>query len=141
MKENTKDTTMKVSDLSKELNVQSKEVLEFLREKGFDYGSAAKKISEEEVAMVRAKFGGTSAKNETPEKAEKTEKKAAEKPAKAEAPEKSEKAESKPAEKTEAKAAVKPAAAPAVVPAPAPGGEAPKKKKTIIMVGKNIPQK
>lgn len=141
MKENTKDTTMKVSDLSKELNVQSKEVLEFLREKGFDYGSAAKKISEEEVAMVRAKFGGTSAKNETPEKAEKTEKKAAEKPAKAEAPEKSEKAESKPAEKTEAKAAVKPAAAPAAVPAPAPGGEAPKKKKTIIMVGKNIPQK
>ena len=145
MKENTKDTTMKVSDLSKELNVQSKEVLEFLREKGFDYGSAAKKISEEEVAMVRAKFGGAPAKAETPEKAEKTEKKAAEKPAKAEAPEKTEKTEVKPAEKAEAKPAekpaVKPAAAPAAVPAPAPGGEAPKKKKTIIMVGKNIPQK
>ena len=93
------------------------------------------------MKTVVAKFGGTSVKNETPEKDEKTEKKAAEKPAKAEAPEKSEKAESKPAEKTEAKAAVKPAAAPAAVPAPAPGGEAPKKKKTIIMVGKNIPQK
>ena len=167
MKENTKET-MKVSDLSKELNVQSKEVLEFLREKGFDYGSAAKKISEEEIAMVRARFSGadntksekaekkpaaekTVAKQEKEEPAGKTEK--AVKTGKTEEAGKEEKKETagnengvKPEEKTSGS---KPAVnAPAAAPVPARQGnvppqnaEPPKKKKTIIMVGKNIPQK
>ena len=49
---------MNVSEIAKELNVQSKEVLAFLQEKGYAYKSAAKKLDDSEVELVRAGFAG-----------------------------------------------------------------------------------
>ena len=69
---------MNVSEIAKELNVQSKEVLAFLQEKGYAYKSAAKKLDDSEVELVRAGFAGKAA----PEKkAVKKEEPKAEKPA------------------------------------------------------------
>ena len=122
---------MKVSDLAKELNITSKEILAFLHEKGLDYGSASKKLSEEEVAMVRAALGGkTGEKEKKPEKENDAAK-----------PEKEE--EKAPQAKKTVPFVPAAKAAPATTAGmnPAAPQEAPKKKKTIIMVGKNIPQK
>ncbi len=140
---------MKVSDLAKELEINYKEILAFLQEKGLDYKGATKKLSDEEVAMVRSAFSKKSVKTEKQE--EKKEVKE-DKPAEAVKQVKENtapKAEAKPAavkpgeEKTKPQMQPRPqGAAPAGdVRRPAPGQEPVKKKKsTIIMVGKNIPQ-
>ena len=117
---------MNVSELAKELNITSKEVLAFLQEKGFAYKSATKKLDDSEIALVKDNLGGKSA---APAKEKKAEKKEAAKP-KAEEAKKEEVAEKAPkAEEPKAEA----------VKADAPA--APKKKKTIIIVGNNIPNR
>ena len=98
---------MKVHELAKELDKQSKDVLAFLQEKGVDVKAAQSSIEDDAVDMVRKHFGG-SAKAETP----KTETEKAEAP-KAQAP----KAEAPKAEGGETKTAP----------------EAPKKKKIIFV--------
>lgn len=63
---------MKVHELAKELEIQSKDVIAFLQEKGVEVKAAQSSVEEENVALVRKQFS----------KAEKTEKKeTAEKPA------------------------------------------------------------
>jgi len=143
---------MNVSEIAKELNVTSKEVLAFLQEKGYAYKSAAKKLDDSEVELVRGGFGKGAAKSAVPaeEKTRKAEPKKEEAaPAKSAAPVSSAPAEEKPVKKAEpapeAKAPEKaaPAAASAqkAAPAPSANAEAPKKKKTIIIVGGNAPQR
>lgn len=98
---------IKVHELAKELNMQSKDILSFLQEKGVEAKAAQSSVEEDVAQMVRQNLGGAgkSAKEEAPAKAEASVKE--EVPAKEEAPAK---------EETAAKA------------------EAPKKKKTIIFV-------
>jgi len=96
---------MKVHELAKELEIQSKEVIAFLQEKGIEVKAAQSSVEEEHVAMVKGHFGKGEA------QAVKEAETAKEAP-KAEAP----KAETS---KTDA---------------PAEKAEAPKKKKNIIFV-------
>ena len=98
---------IKVHELAKELDKQSKDVLAFLQEKGVDAKAAQSSIEDSDADMVRKHFGAGPAKAEAP----KAEASKAEAP-KAEAP-KSE--EAKAEVKEEAKA------------------EAPKKKKIIFV--------
>ncbi len=110
---------MKISELAKDLNITSKEVIQFLQDKGYDYKSPQKNLVDEEVSLVRKGLvsGGAKAKpvkkEEPAVKAEPVEKKAETAPVKAEAP----KAEPKDAPKAE---------------------DRPKKKKNIIIVGGNM---
>ncbi|MCQ2520095.1 MAG: translation initiation factor IF-2 [Lachnospiraceae bacterium] len=99
---------MKVHELAKELDIQSKDILSFLQGKGIEAKAAQSSIEDDAIAMVKKQFG----KAEAPK---------AEAP-KAEAP----KAEAPKAEAPKAEA-----------PKAAPQGEAPKKKKSIIIVGGN----
>ena len=111
---------MKVHELAKELEIQSKEVLAFLQEKGFEVKAAQSSVEDEQIALVKGHFGKKAA--PAPKAEVKTE------PVKEEAPVKE-------APKTEA---LKSETAPAPK---APEGERPampKKKKTIIVV--NNPQ-
>ena len=48
---------MKVHELAKELDKQSKELIAFLKEKGIDVKVAQSSIEEDAVALVRAHFG------------------------------------------------------------------------------------
>ena len=96
---------MKVHELAKELEIQSKEVIAFLQEKGIEVKAAQSSVEEEHVAMVKGHFGKGEA------KAVKEAETAKEAP-KAEAP------------KTET----------SKTDAPAEKAEAPKKKKNIIFV-------
>jgi len=99
---------MKVHELAKELEIQSKDVLAFLQEKGFEVKAAQSSVEDEQIALVKGHFG----KGEVPKAAPKAEPKKEAAPKTAEtAPVKTEnveKADAKPAE--------------------------PKKKKTIIFV-------
>ena len=52
---------MKVHELAKELDKQSKEVIAFLQEKGIDVKAAQSSIEDDAVAMVRKAFGGKAA--------------------------------------------------------------------------------
>jgi translation initiation factor IF-2 len=72
---------MKVHELAKELDVQSKDILTFLNEKGIEAKAAQSSIDEAAVKMVKDKFGKASA-----PKKEATEEKKAEVEKKAEAP-------------------------------------------------------
>ena len=123
---------IKVSELAKELDLQNKEVLNFLQEKGVEAKAHNSSIEEADADMVRKAFGkgGKTEKTEkaaAPEKVEKAAPEKAEKPTAEKAP--AQKTEEKaapakkenPEEKKDAKAAVKPA--PAARPA-----EQPKKK-------------
>ena len=47
---------MKVHELAKELNRQSKELVAFLQEKGIDVKAAQSSIEEDAAALVRAHF-------------------------------------------------------------------------------------
>ena len=100
---------MKVHELAKELEIQSKDVLAFLQEKGFEVKAAQSSVDDDQIALVKGHFGKNEAKPAVKEEAKAEAKKAAPqqeaKPAKAEN-----------AENAEAKAAE------------------PKKKKTIIFV-------
>ena len=74
---------MKVHELAKELEIQSKDVIAFLQEKGYEVKAAQSSIEDEQIAKVKAKFSKKPAAAEAPKPAvEKT-------------------AESKPAEKAE----------------------------------------
>ena len=99
---------MKISELAKDLNITSKEVIQFLQDKGYDYKSPQKNLVDEEVSLVRKGLASGGAKAEPAEakpvkkeepavKAEPVEKKAETAPVKAEAP----KAEPKDAPKAE----------------------------------------
>ena len=63
---------MKVHELAKELEIQSKEVLAFLQEKGFEVKAAQSSVEDEQIALVKGHFGKAAA----PVKEEKTEVKA-----------------------------------------------------------------
>jgi len=95
---------MKVHELAKELEIQSKDVLAFLQEKGFEVKAAQSSVEDDQIALVKGHFG----KGE-PKKVEKEE-------VKEEAPKAAAEAKPAKAENAEAKAAE------------------PKKKKTIIFV-------
>ncbi len=98
---------MKVHELAKELDVQSKDVIAFLHEKGIEVKAAQSTIDDDAVASVRNKFSKKAAQKAEPAK---------------EAPAKAEPAKAAPA------AEAKPAAA------PAGDAQAPVKKKKIIFV-------
>ena len=100
---------MKVHELAKELEIQSKDVIAFLQEKGIEVKAAQSSVEEEHVAMVKGHFGKGEAK--AAPKAETPKVESAKETAKAD--------EAKTAPKSEA---------------PAAKSEAPKKKKTIIFV-------
>lgn len=113
---------MKIHELAKEVEKQSKEVIAFLQEKGIEAKAAQSTIEEDAVELVRKHFGKNAGKTEVSE--DKTAKQPqaaqADKPAQTDKEADGDKTvkASKPAE--EAKAASK--------------EEAPKKKKTIIVV-------
>ncbi len=119
---------MKVHELAKELNIQSKEVITFLQEKGFEVKAAQSSVEDDAIALVKKNFGQETSKAEENAAAKEQPKQAPVKaPAKAPA-ESEEKAE---------------AAVPVAKPAAEKTEEAPKKKKKIIFVSNphnsNIP--
>ena len=57
---------MKVHELAKELDKQSKDVIAFLQEKGIDVKAAQSSIEDDAVAMVRKAFGGKAAPEAAP---------------------------------------------------------------------------
>ncbi len=112
---------MKISELAKDLNITSKEVIAFLQEKGFDYKSPQKILDADTEELVRKNMNGAKAQ---PAKEEKAVKKAEENPVakeevKAEATAKVEEAKTANEQKAET----------------SKGEEKPKKKKNIIFVG------
>ncbi len=112
---------MRVSELAKELGVQSKDVIAFLQDKGYEVKAAQSGVEDDAIDLVKKNFA--------PAKGAENTKKASEKSAKEEAPAKAvkEAKQEAPAPKKEA---------PAAKPAKPEGNsaEAPKKKKTIIFV-------
>lgn len=105
---------IKVHEIAKELEKQSKEIIAFLQDKGIEVKAAQSSIEDDVAAMVRKAFGGSKADTETAK-----EKEAA--PVTAEKQEETKKAE--------------PEKAPEKPEAPAQGiSEPPKKKKKIIFV-------
>ncbi|MBR6003533.1 MAG: translation initiation factor IF-2 N-terminal domain-containing protein, partial [Lachnospiraceae bacterium] len=74
---------MKVHEIAKELDVQSKDIIAFLNEKGIEVKAAQSALDDDALGLVRKKFGKKEEKKEAP-KAEAAEKKAA--PAKEQAP-------------------------------------------------------
>ena len=68
---------MKVHELAKELEIQSKEVVAFLQEKGFEVKAAQSSVEDEQIALVKGHFGKAAAPApKAPAKEEKTEVKA-----------------------------------------------------------------
>ena len=102
---------MKISELAKDLNITSKEIIQFLQDKGYDYKSPQKNLVEDEENLVRKGLSAGSAKVE--------------------------KTEEKPVKKEEAKEIpVKEEVKETPVKEEAPKAEdKPKKKKNIIIVG------
>ena len=83
---------MKIKELAEELGVDSKEVIKFLNDNGFEAKSSTKGIEDEQINLVKGKFGASSKKEEKPVVPQKAEVKT----------------EAKPQAKTEAKPAAKP---------------------------------
>ena len=82
---------MKISELAKDLNITSKEVIQFLQDKGYDYKSPQKNLVEEEENLVRKGLTAGSAKTEKAEaKADKKEEAKPDKKEEKEAPVKEE---------------------------------------------------
>ena len=117
---------MKISELAKDLNITSKEVIAFLQGQGFDYKSPQKILDADTENLVRKNMGAASAPAE--KKEEKPEKKAVEK-----------KPEEKAVVKEETEKKVEPVkendGADAKKSESPKGEEKPKKKKNIIFVG------
>ena len=61
---------MKVHELAKELDIQSKDVITFLTGKGVEVKAAQSSIEDDAIEMVRKKFGKAPAKAEAPAKKE-----------------------------------------------------------------------
>ena len=57
---------MKVHELAKELDKQSKDVIAFLQEKGIEVKAAQSSIEDDAVDMVRKAFGGKAAPEAAP---------------------------------------------------------------------------
>ncbi|MCD7725685.1 MAG: translation initiation factor IF-2 [Clostridiales bacterium] len=57
---------MKVHELAKELEKQSKELIAFLQDKGYEVKAAQSSIGEEEIELVRREFGGSAVKEKEP---------------------------------------------------------------------------
>ena len=129
---------MKVHELAKELEIQSKDVITFLQEKGVEVKAAQSSVEDEHIALVRKKFAKTVKKEKTEEKKEipdkeKTVKKeTAKKTVEAESPKKEKSVDKKEPAATEEKTPVKPASSAEKVSEKTP--EEPKKKKNIIFV-------
>ncbi|MCH5263033.1 MAG: translation initiation factor IF-2 [Lachnospiraceae bacterium] len=133
---------MKVHELAKELDKQSKELVAFLQDKGYEVKAAQSSIEDDAIALVREHFGGGAKETKAPktakteaEKEPKSASKSEAGAAEAKAAPKSEPAATAPKTKEESKA---PAAKDAVEKpkaAPADGSkpEAPKKKKIIFV--------
>ncbi len=113
---------MKIHELAKEVEKQSKEVIAFLQEKGIEAKVAQSTIDEDAVALVRNHFGKNA------EKAEVSEDKSAKQPQAAQTKEAAQTNKEAGTDKTVQ------AAKPAEEAKAAPKEEAPKKKKTIIVV-------
>ena len=47
---------MKVHELAKELEIQSKDVLAFLQEKGFEVKAAQSSVEDDQIALVKGHF-------------------------------------------------------------------------------------
>ena len=94
---------MKVHELAKELERQSKELIAFLQDKGYEVKAAQSSIEDDVIELVRGHFGGDSAQVKEAPKTAKTEAEQAPKAASAE-PEKESKPEAKSAAKKEPKA-------------------------------------
>ena len=120
---------MKVHELAKELDKQSKELIAFLQDKGYEVKVAQSSIEDDAIALVREHFGDKAKKEKAP-KAEKTETDKEPKTAS-----KSESAAAAPKAKEESKApAAKDAAGkPKAAPTEGSRPEAPKKKKIIFV--------
>ncbi len=110
---------MKISEIAKDLNITSKEVISFLQDKGYDYKSPQKILNEDEESLVRKNFA---VKNQPVNVETKKE-------VKAETTADKEEKKAEATEKEEAAAAVKKETSESVK------TEAPKKKKNIIFVG------
>ncbi len=131
---------LKVHELAKELDIQSKEIIAFLNGKGYEVKAAQSGLEDEHIKLVKKEFGASLDTDKKPEpKEKKTEAKTEEKAVK-KAPEKTEDkarnaVEDKPATKAEATQdkPVKPAGDKAA-PKHTPGQEPVKKKKKIIFV-------
>jgi translation initiation factor IF-2 len=59
---------MRVHELAKELGRQSKELLTFLQDKGYEVKVSSNSIGEEEIALVRKEFGTGAPQTVTAEK-------------------------------------------------------------------------
>ncbi|MCR4684287.1 MAG: translation initiation factor IF-2 N-terminal domain-containing protein, partial [Lachnospiraceae bacterium] len=116
---------MRVHELAKEIDMESKDLIALLEEAGIEGKKAASSLEDDQVELVRKKVG---------KKAVKTAKAAAPAEEGAAAPEKEEK---KPAKKAEAKAAPKAKAEETPAAAPAPAAAPPKKKKSNIIFVSN----
>ena len=55
---------MKVHELAKELDMKSKDLIDFLQDKGYEVKVAQSSIEDEAIDLVRSQFGGTGAKSE-----------------------------------------------------------------------------
>lgn len=119
---------MKVHELARELEIQSKDIITYLKEKGMEVKAAQSSIEDEAIALVRGRFKKEDKGQKEVEKAEKT---VTEAPA-------AEKAAEEKAEKVAA--AEKATAAEKAAPERKPAGERPrtdepvKKKKKIIII-------
>ena len=91
---------MKVHELAKELDIQSKDITAFLQSKGYEIKAAQSGLEDEHIDLVKKEFGAKAAKADAAEKPKKAAKPAEEKEA--------------PAAKKEAAPAAKKEAAPAV---------------------------
>ncbi len=61
---------LKVHELAKELDKQSKEIIAFLQDKGIEVKAAQSSLEDDAVALVRKQFGASSSEKETAPKAE-----------------------------------------------------------------------
>ena len=123
---------IRIHELAKELDKQSKDILSYLQEKGVEVKSASSSVEEDIAENVRNAFGGKAAKTEAAgkkeersDKAEEKSVKAAEKPAETEKKAEAEKAQPVKSDASQPKAENT---------RPAADNNQPKKKKTIIFV-------
>ena len=128
---------MKVHELAKELDRQSKELIAFLQDKGYEVKAAQSSIEDEAIALVRGHFGGAKAQDESKPEPKKTAKAETKKEPVGEPEEKKTvkkepvKTKVKEEPKAENKEESKPAARPKAGEKPA--SEMPKKKKIIFV--------
>ncbi len=75
---------MKVHELAKELEIQSKDILAFLQEKGFEVKAAQSSVEDDQIDLVKGHFGKSEAKPVVKEEVKPETEKAEAKPAKTE---------------------------------------------------------